>query len=646
MSEKDDSLQIRILATSDIHGFYMNFDYYKDQAVDRSGLISLAKVIEDARSENPNSLLFDNGDLLQGSPLSDYLRDYALEDEHPAYSLMNAIGYDAATLGNHEFNFGVPYLLEVLNQAQFPYINANITNLDGEPFLAPSVILEREFITDQGEAIFLKIGVTGILPPQIETWDKNHLDEYAVTNERLMTHDAIQSVEREAKSLKEQGADLIVVLAHTGISKRPFESEMENSAYYIAQIPEVDALITGHQHRRFPSSSFEDMVHKQVNIEAGTVCGTPTVMPGSWARWLGVIDLELIKVSDKWQVKSGHSHLRYIEDYLEENIPVSAELQSLMLPAHEAVRETMNVPICQTDSGFYSYLSLIQDDNCIQIVADAQRYYAQQLLLERGIPEDYPILSAVPLFKVGSRKDDPTYFTEISPGELSFKDIADLYVYPNYLVVLEITGKNLKEWLECCASIYHTIDPNDANPQHLIHWGKYRPYNFDIIKEIEYRIDPTQPPRYSPDLELFNEESERISALTYNGKAIQPADKFYLVTNSYRALVDRFPGAGSSNVVCGTTKEIPEVILSYITAMTENALLTISPDYNWGLDLPALTGTKLLFETANNELAQSMIQQDSKYVVQKVGKDAEKFALYEIDIDATIASLDCSRIAE
>lgn len=640
MSEKCDKLQLRLLATTDVHGFYMNFDYYKDQTIDRLGLVSLANVIADARSENPNSLLFDNGDLLQGSPMSDYLRDYAVEYEHPAYSLMNKMQYDAATLGNHEFNFGVPYLLDVIQQANFPYVNANITNLEGEYLLPPSVILTREFISECGEEVTLKVGITGIVPPQITTWDKNHLDEYAITNERLITHDAVESVEKQVTQLKRDGADIVVVLAHTGISRRPFEFEMENSGYHIAKIPGVDALITGHQHRRFPSNSFQDMAAMGVDITAGTICGTPTVMSGSWARWLGIIDLELRKnaATNAWEVSCGRSELRYIEDVLVRDRAIDPQYLNAMQAAHNAVRETMNIPIGECRSGFYSYLSLIQDDHCIQIVADAQTHYAEKLLAERGLLNDLPILSAVPLFKVGSRKDDPTYFTEIAPGNLSFKDVADLYVYPNYLVVLEITGKNLKEWLECCASLYYTIDPSRSTPQHLINWEKYRPYNFDIIKGIEYEIDPTQLPRYRPDLNLWHNTSERVKNFRFNGVPISEDDRFYLATNSYRALVDRFPGAGSSNVVCATMKEIPEVILAYITAKSEAGVLEITPDYNWGLDVPALVGTTLLIETANTPKAQEIIEQECQYPIAYAGEDAEKFALYALNMTKLVTT--------
>ncbi len=638
-----DRLHLRLLATTDVHGFYMDYDYYRDRTAPHTGLIALATLIEQARSEVPNHLLFDNGDLLQGSPMSDYLRDYALKVEHPAYTLMNAIGYDAATIGNHEFNFGIPYLQSVLTQAAFPYVNANIRDQNGEPLLPPSLILERTMVTEQGEQVELKIGITGVVPPQITTWDKNHLDEYARNHSALESFDAVSAIAREAKSLRKAGADIVVVLAHTGISYSPFELGMENSGYYIAQIPEVDALITGHQHRRFPSDSYPlpfiemNISNKRgsVDIAEGTIDGTPTVMPGSWARWLGVIDLTLMFQEGRWRVTEGRSELRFIEEDWPVDGQINPYYRTLMQNAHEAIRKTMKIPIGVCQTGFYSYLSLIQDDHCIQIVADSQRVMAEQLLRSKAKSEvmpQYPLLSAVPLFKVGSRKDDPSYFTEIDPGELYFKDVADLYVYPNYLVVLQISGANLKEWLECCVSIYHTIDPAIDTPQQLINWSQYRPYNFDIIKGIEYLIDPTQPPRYAPDLSLLNAKSERIIDLRYQGEPIQEEDQFYLATNSYRALVDRFPGAGKGQVVCSTMMEIPEVILSYIQQQSAEESLIITPDYNWGLAPTALAQTKLLFETANSVKAKMIIERNSLYPMRYIGEDPEKFALYQIQM--------------
>ena len=178
-------------------------------------------------------------------------------------------------------------------------------------------------------------------------------------------------------------------------------------------------------------------------------------------------------------------------------------------------------------------------------------------------------------------------------------------------------------------------------PQLLINWEKYRPYNFDIIKGITYEIDPTQPPRYKADLSLLNAESERIIHLKRDGKEIMPSDRFYLATNSYRALVDRFPGAGKGNVVCATLKEIPEVILSYIMAQSDEEVLEVNPDYNWGLALEKLRGTQLVVETANNENAEKFIAKQGQYDMTYCGLDPERFALYKIDVDKTLVNKEC-----
>lgn len=632
-----DTLHLRLFGTTDIHGFYMNFDYYNDQIVDKMGLISLHQVLQAATKElkHPeNRLLFDNGDLLQGSPLADYMREYADQVEHPAYTLMNALQYDAATLGNHEFNFGVPFLLRTLKQAKFPYVNANIIRENGENFLSPFVILERTFITERGRKVALKIGVTGILPPQITKWDRAHLEEYAESHERLKTIDAVEAVRCQIPKMKAAGADLIILLAHTGYSTDPYEVGMENSGYHLAQLEGIDLLIAGHQHRRFPSEDYQGLVEAgfAFNIEKGSIHNTASMMPGSWARWLGVADLILTESEKGWRVEDATTHLRAIDQYLPDNRTLDAELMALMEPAHKAARAMMNIAVGHSNTGFYSYLSLVQDDACIQIVADSQKYYAQRAMEDDAYIEyqELPMLSAVPLFKVGSRKDDPSYYTEIPPGALSFKDIADLYVYPNHLVVLKLSGQDLREWLECCASLYRTIDPTLNRPQHLVNWEEYRTYNFDVIKGVTYTIDPTAPPRYDGDLKLLNEETQRISRLAYAGKPVKDDDQFLLATNSYRALVDRFPGAGEENVVYSTMKEIPEVILHYIAALNkEGKGLSVTVDYNWGLDgSNLLSTTEMLVESSPSKRAKQYIEEQTNGQMHYFAEDSEGFGLY------------------
>ncbi len=628
-------IALRLLATTDLHGHYLDFDYYKDEPIPNFGLIALAGLIEEARAENPNTLLFDNGDLLQGCPLADYLREYALKEPHPAYLLMNQLRYDCATLGNHEFNFGLPFLEKMMLQADFPYVCANLAYESGEPWIEPYHLLKREVKSESGEIYPLTIGVIGFLPPQVLTWDKQHFDLYAKEQGRLVTDDILATAARYLPKMKREGADLIVALAHSGYSVKPYEVGAENSALYLTTLDGIDVVVAGHQHQRFPFAQFIHQEDPRFNLDLGLINGKASVMAGSWSRYLGVIDLTLSVVEKRegyhFEILDQCASLRSL-DGLPNDFSVNPQHRALLEPAHQEARRAMNVPIGYSESRFYSYLSLIQDDNCIQVVADAHISIAKERLDALKHPDrDLPILGAVPLFKVGGRKDDPTYYTEIERGEISFKDVADLYVYPNQLVVLKIDGRNLREWLECCVSIYHTIDPTEQNPQPLINWDKYRSYNVDIIKGVEYTIDLTQPPRYDGKLHLINELAHRIERLTYRGKAVKDDDLFLLSTNSYRALVDRFPGAGRENAILVTMEEIPDVIRAHVEReLQEHSLLKVRPNYNWRFNEEKISGLPLLVEMSNRPQLPAYLLEHFPHSAEYRYTDREGFHIYQI----------------
>ena len=641
MTDAMTPLDIRLLATTDLHAHLMNFDYYRDETVPNFGLVALADVIETARSEVPNTFLFDNGDLIQGNPLGDYMRDYALETGHPVYLLMNQLGYDAATLGNHEFNFGLPFLKTILPQANFPYLCANLVNHKGVPWITPYTILERNCTDRNGNSHPITIGVIGVLPPQITKWDKNHFDEYSGSDagEKLTTIDIIAAVQRYLPELKAKGADIIMVLAHTGYDTDPYEVGKENCAYHLTTLEGIDVVIAGHNHRRFPSHDFETPHYRAhgFDLERGLINGTASVMAGSWSRYLGVIDLTLTprqqptESGSRWLITEKKAALWHLDEVRDPGKPINPRYLEVLSGAHEAARDIMNVPIGEATSHYFSYLTLLQDDSCVQIVADAQIYAAKARLAPEY--QDLPMISAVPLFKVGSRKDDPTYFTEIPQGPISFKDIADLYVYPNQLVVLKLSGKNLREWLECCVSIYHTLTPNQAG-QALINWEEYRSYNVDIMKGVEYHVDLSAPPRYDGDLKFINEKAHRISHLTYEGKPVTDEMEFMLATNSYRALVDRFPGAGKENAVLITTIEIPDVIRQFIEhEIAERGVIETSVAKNWHFDLTKLGNISAVMETSNHPRVHDYIAKEAIYPAQHVGVDPEGFNLFEFTLD-------------
>ena len=231
-------LKLRILETTDLHMNLLGWDYYQDKPTEEFGLDRTATLIKAARAEVKNHLLFDNGDLLQGSPLGDYMakaKPPQAGQVHPAYKVMNALGYDAANIGNHEFNYGLPFLRQSLLGAAFPYINANIVVDDGKQppedaknVFTPYVILGRRFIDEVGTAHVLKVGVIGFVPPQVMLWDRQHLQG------RVRALDIPATARRLIPRMKAEGADIVVVIAHSGFERGETVFFAENTVARLA----------------------------------------------------------------------------------------------------------------------------------------------------------------------------------------------------------------------------------------------------------------------------------------------------------------------------------------------------------------------------------------------------------------------------
>ncbi|RMF40897.1 MAG: 2',3'-cyclic-nucleotide 2'-phosphodiesterase, partial [Alphaproteobacteria bacterium] len=223
-----------------------------DEGSGAGGLVRLADLIAEARGEAASSLLLDNGDLLQGGALGDHLAatgGFGPDNPHPMIAAMNALGYDAAALGNHDLDYGVAFLQKALSAAAFPVLCANLFRGEGGTLLPGHRVLEREFTDDAGRAQPLRIGLVGVLPPQVTGWNHRHLAG------RFTAGDCVAAVREAVPRLRRDGADLIVTLVHGGISARS-ASRQENAAAEIARLDGVDAVIAGHQHRLFPGPDF------------------------------------------------------------------------------------------------------------------------------------------------------------------------------------------------------------------------------------------------------------------------------------------------------------------------------------------------------------------------------------------------------
>lgn len=564
-------VDVRILATTDLHTNLVNYDYYQDKPAQNVGLAKTAVLIEDAKKENSNVLLVDNGDTIQGTPLGTYkaiVNPIKDGEQHPMYTALQKLGFDAGTLGNHEFNYGLDYLKKVIATAGMPIVNANVVDAKTGKFVYdPYKIIKKTYTDKNGRSVDVNIGVTGIVPPQILSWDKANLEG------KVKVNDSVEAIQAIIPEMRKAGADVVLVLSHSGIGDDKYEKGEENEGYQIASLPGVDAVVTGHSHAEFPSGNGTGFYEKYAGVDGvnGKINGTPVTMAGKYGDHLGVIDLNLRYTDGKWSVVGSKAAIRKIDT---KSKVADERITAIAKESHEGTVKYVRQQVGTTSAPITSYFALVKDDPSVQIVNNAQIWYAKKELA--GTPEaNLPILSAAAPFKAGTR-GDATAYTDIPAGPIAIKNVADLYLYDNVTAILKVTGAQLKEWLEMSAGQFNTIDPTSKEPQQLVN-PSYRTYNFDVIDGVTYEFDVTQPNKYDREGKTVNPDASRVRNLKYQGKEVTADQEFIVVTNNYRAN-GKFPGVRDASLNQLLGLENRQAIINYIL---EEKNINPSADGNW-----------------------------------------------------------------
>ena len=568
---------LAVLETTDLHFNVRSFDYFKLAEDKTYGFERTATLVRAARKEFANTLLVDNGDTIQGTALADYeatVSPIPCTQQLSMYKAMGALGFDAGTLGNHEFNYGLPFLNQVLGGGLevdgvdatkkcagngYPAVLANVySSKTKQPLVQPYTVLERTLVAKSGDGkevqLPIKIGVIGFTTPGIMNWDKRFLEG------KVYTEGAVEAAQKYVPELRAKGAQLVVALLHGGLDASSYSPTMENPGLHLSKVPGIDAMVMGHQHSVFPDLSAKPaFTQAGVDNKAGTINGVPAVMASSWGKALGVIQLALKWDGKAWSVDkaASKSELRNIQtkDAAGANVFVAADpaVAPLIESQHQAAINYVKTPIGNTDFRMSTLFADVGDPGAIQIVNQAQQAYVAAYI-QANLPQyaQLPVLSVSAPFKSGFQggKD----FTDVAAGPLAIYNAADLYLYPNTVYAVKVNGADIKDWLEAAAKRFNQIDPAKAGEQALI--STFPGYNFDMFTtaDVQYEIDVTQP------------VGSRIKGLTYKGQPIDPAQEFVIATNNYRATSGKsfIPKLDGSATIWASPDANRDVVIEYV----------------------------------------------------------------------------------
>ena len=514
-------VQITILGTTDLHGNINPIDYYTNKP-DNRGLAKVATLIKRIRGEQPNVLLIDSGDTIQGSPLESFHGRKNNQPRDPMMLVMNSLKYDAMAVGNHEYNFGLKVLEKARQEAQFPWLSANTYETKtGKPHYQPYLIRNVAGV---------KIGILGLTTPGIPNWDNP--PNYA----GLEFHNPISEAMKWVAVLRgKEKVDVVVVAMHMGLGEdlrtgevSPGQVPHENDAVQIAkQVPGIDLIFMGHTHRDVPSLYINGVLITQAN---------------AWGRHLARADMYLEKSPQGWRVYAKAARTIPTDD----RVAADPEVVKLAEPYDRETQAWLGRTIGESAADLSAKDARFRDTAILDLI--------QKVQLEAGNAD----VSMVASFNSEAR---------IAKGPVSVRDIAGLYVYENTLAVLEVTGQQLKAALEHSAEYFKTYVPGKPITEQINE--KIPSYNFDIAEGVNYELDISKP------------IGQRIQNLTFKGQPVKPDQKFRLATNNYRV-----NGGGgyemykAAPVVYRSSEEIRELIIDWLE---KHKTVPIEPNNNWKL---------------------------------------------------------------
>ena len=614
-------VRLRLLATSDVHAHLLAWDYYADRPAPGRGLARLATLAARARRGADLSLLVDNGDFLQGSPLGDAAALGAALDQgrNPIVAAMNAMGYDAAALGNHEFSHGLDRLMAAAAQAKFPILSANILTTRGaapeaDRTLFPATALIARSVAGRS----LTVGLIGLTPPQTLAWEANHIDR------PLFARSIVEAASAQARSLRARGADIVVALCHAGIRWNETDP-VDNEAAAVAGLAGIDAVVAGHSHRIFPDPDLE--LRPGFDPKRGRIHGRPVVAPGFFGSHLGVIDLVLAPDDRGWKITGRRARLipvarRNADGRLAALAPEDTDLRAIALPAHDATRTWAGQTIGASPHRMSTHFALVAPCEAVRLVARAKAL-AVRAALAGTLHADLPILAASAPYRAGGRGGVDNY-SILPRGPLSLRNLADIYPFPNSIVALRLTGAEVIRWLERAAGLFQRISPG-AQDVPLID-PSFPSFNFDSIEGLSYRFALDQPALYDHRGQPTGSGQGRLRDVRLNGQPLDPAQPLILATNTYRLSGAGGFAADLTDRALPLHREFSRDALRHYIARLGQLPPPLPP--NWGF-MP-MPGTSVVIESAAR--AVEFLDQVQGLAIRPIGPGKDGFHRFRLTL--------------
>jgi len=541
-------VKLTIMGTTDLHGSVFNWNYFKNAEYDDTarndiGLAKVSTLVEAVRSQRgrDHTLMIDAGDTIQGTPLAYYFARIAPITDghpHPMAAAMNHIGYDAAALGNHEFNYGIPLLRAFADQLDFPLLGANaLDTATGLPAFAPYVIKTIKVKSEKP----IRVGILGLTNPGIAIWDKANVEG------KMTFPGLVEQAMIWVPRMRAAGVDVVIVAAHSGATTSSSYGDAlpypENASTLVAQlVPGIDAILVGHAHLEIPERRVFNLATRREVV---------LTEPLRWGMRLSLIDLSLVKVAGRWVVQSVGSSVLNSNTVAEDPAVVK-----LLTADHDRVVTYVNSVIGSSTQAMSCATARYEDTAALDFINLVQAQAVRTAIA--GTPEaTLPILSIAAPFNREAA---------IPAGLVSVRDVAGLYIFDNTLLGITFTGAEVKAYLEKSATYFKKVTgagpftpdqlTNAVTPNAL---NGTPDYNYDVMGGLD------APLRY--DIDVAKDVGSRILNLTYAGARIEPAAKFVVAINNYRQSGGgSFPGVTTAPVVHNAQQEIRQLIIDWVTS--------------------------------------------------------------------------------